>query len=79
MSPDEQAFKEWLEHPVTEWVHGLTRKFAEKQKAGFAETAWTSGEFNQRALDEARTRADCYLGLSETSYESWKAIDDSEA
>lgn len=79
MQPDEKAFKEWREHPVTEWVLGLTHKFADGQKAAVSEMMWTSGEVNQRLLDEARARADCYLGLSQSSYEDWKAIDDSEA
>lgn len=76
MQPDENEFKEWLVHPITEWVFGLMCQHGASQKDQWAEMAW-GGKLDPLLLCEARVRADCYLALPETTYEDWKAIDDS--
>ena len=76
MSPEE--FKEWREHPVTEWVFAQVEKFAGQQRERWAAAAWDKGDLMPEAFAEARTRADCYLSLSQSSFDDWKAIDDSE-
>ena len=77
-APDAETFREWQQHPVTEWVMALCRKQADTMKSRWADLAWTEG-LNETAFTEARVRADCYLALPESSFEDWKAIDDSEA
>ena len=76
--PSEAEFREWQEHPVTEWVFAQVAKFAGQQRARWAGHSWTSGELDPVAFAEARTRADCYMGLAQSSHDDWKAIDDSE-
>lgn len=79
MQPDEEMFKEWREHPVTEWIFGQIDKFSEQQKQRYADAVWDNGEARQELLTEARIRTDCYRALFETSLADWKAIDDAEA
>lgn len=79
MPVNEADFREWLGHPVTEWVLAQCGKFAAQQKDRWAALVWDQGEVDQALLNEARVRADCYLALSQSSLEDWKAIDDSEA
>lgn len=79
MQVSEEEFNEWRRHPVSEWVFGLVAKFADAQQAKVAQAAWQSGVADQAMLDEARFRADCYRGLSDSSFQDWKAIDDTDA
>lgn len=78
MQPSPEEFKEWLQHPVSEWVMGCVQKFATEQKQRWSNLAW-DGNLDAILLSEAKTRADCYQSLSQSSYEDWKAIDDSES
>lgn len=77
MTISEEEFEEWRQHPVTEWIFACIEKFAGEQKARWADIAWT-GKLDEILLMEARTRADCYMSLKESSHADWKAIDDSE-
>lgn len=79
MQPNAQEFDEWKGHPVTEWVFGLVAKFANEQQERWAKMAWESGELSPEAFAEARVRADCYLSLSQSSFDDWKVIDDTES
>lgn len=79
MQPDEEQFKDWLQQPVTEWVFALCKAHGEAMKGAWVTKAWESGELLPEAFLEARVRADCYADLATSSYEDWKAIDDSEA
>jgi hypothetical protein len=74
--PSEAEFKEWQDHPVTEWVFARVAAFAAQQRERWANAAWDSGELAPELFAEARVRADCYLSLSQSSYDDWKAIDD---
>lgn len=76
MEPED--YKEWLGHPVTEWIMGQMRAFADQQKAKWAELAW-KGDLDPLLLKEAQVRADCYRAIPESSFDDWRAIDDSEA
>jgi hypothetical protein len=78
VQPDERDFAEWCGHPVTEWIFAQVEKFAGQQKERWAGLAWDSGDLTPEAFAEARVRADCYLSLAQSSFEDWKAIDDSE-
>lgn len=78
MQPSPEEFREWTRHPVTEWVMACVDKFATEQKSRWSNLAW-DGNLSEILLTEAKTRADSYKALSETAYEDWKAIDDSEA
>lgn len=78
MQPDEQQFRDWLGHPVTEWVFACMRKQADAQKSKWSELAW-DGNLEPLLLNEAKVRADCYRALPDSAFEDWKAIDDSEA
>lgn len=78
MQPDKNDFAEWLQMPVTEWVLALCGKFSEQQKDRAATIMWDSGQADQAVLSEARLRADCYMALAQSTYDDWKAIDDSE-
>jgi hypothetical protein len=53
--------------------------FAGAQQAMWAALAWEKGELDPAAFNEARVRSDCYLALAQSTYEDWKAIDDTEA
>ena len=75
--PDEKEFRDWLGHPVTEWVLACVEKHAGALKDKWAEKAW-QGDLDPLLLNEARVRADCYLALADSAFEDWKAIDDSE-
>lgn len=79
MQPDAEQFKEWLQQPVTEWVFALCFKHAGAMRDLWATQVWESREISPEGLLEARVRADCYRALPESSFEDWKAIDDSEA
>lgn len=79
LRPNEADFKEWQGHPVTEWVMWQVAAFAAAQKAKWADMVWDKGDLDPAAFNEARVRADCYLALSQSSYDDWVAIDDSEA
>lgn len=79
MQPDAEQFKEWLGQPVTEWVFAACLKHADAMRGIWAAQVWESGEVDPQRLLEARVRADCYRALPDSSYEDWKAIDDSEA
>lgn len=79
MQPSAEQFSEWMQHPVTEWVFAACLKHAGALKGVWAGQVWESGEINPQALLEARVRADCYRALPESSFEDWKAIDDTEA
>lgn len=76
MQPSAQEFEEWQGHPVTEWVFRMVGKFANEQQGRWAKSAWDSGQLEAEAFVEARVRADCYLSLSQSSFDDWKAIDD---
>lgn len=78
VQPDEEEYREWLTHPVTEWVFACMKKQAEAQKAKWADMAW-KGDLDPLLLKEAQVRADDYLALPESSFEDWKAIDDTES
>ena len=77
--PDHEAFAEWRGHPVTEWIMQQMRAMAANQKAIWAESVWKDETLDPLLLREARVRADCYLAIPESTFEDWKAIDDSEA
>ncbi len=77
ISPEE--FAEWQQHPVTEWVMKAMLGHAEAQKSIWAELAWEKGHVDTQTLTEARVRSHCYLAIPESSYEDWKAINDTEA
>jgi hypothetical protein len=77
VQPDEEDYRDWLGHPVTEWVVACMNKQAAAQKAKWAEMAW-EGDLDPLLLNEARVRADCYLALPESSFADWKAINDTE-
>lgn len=79
MQPSKQEFEEWQGHPVTEWIFRLVGKFASDQQDRWAKMTWESGELQPEAFAEARVRADCYLSLSQSGFEDWKAIDDTES
>lgn len=78
VQPSPEDFAEWLQHPTTEWIVSCMQKFADQQKAMWADLAW-NGDLSEIMLTEAKTRADCYLAVPNSHYEDWKAIDDSEA
>lgn len=73
---DEEQFKDWLCHPVTEWVMGLCAKHGADMRDLWAAKAWDSGELLADEFKEARVRADCYADLATSSYNDWKAIED---
>lgn len=77
MQPTTEEFREWTRHPVTEWVMKCVEQFATEQKSRWSNLAW-DGNLDAILLTEAKTRADCYLSLSQSTYEDWKAIDDSQ-
>lgn len=77
MLPEEEDFREWQGHPVTEWVMDRMRAMAAAQKGKWAEMAW-QGNLDPALHREANVRADCYLAIPECTYEDWKAIDDSD-
>jgi len=79
MQPQPDEFKDWMGHPVTEWIFAQCVKAANGQKAKWADLAWQEGQLDPAIFNEARVRADCYLALPHSSFEDWKAIDDSEA
>ena len=79
MQPDAEQFKEWLEQPVTEWVLALCLKHSDAMQGRWGAMAWESGELNPQAFLEARVRADCYRDLAGSTFDDWKAIDDTEA
>lgn len=79
LQPNETDFKEWQGHPVTEWVFAMVGKFARQQQERWAQAAWDSGNLSPEAFAEARVRADCYKALSESSFDDWKVIDDTES
>lgn len=72
---NEDDFKEWLGHPVTEWVIGKMRAKAAQQQTLWADMAW-AGDLDPLLHNEAKIRADCYLAIPECTYEDWN---DSEA
>lgn len=74
VAPEE--FAEWRQHPVTEYVFDMMRKWADRQKAEWADLAWTNGEIDPLLLKEAQVRADCYRELPESSIEDWQAIEE---
>jgi hypothetical protein len=76
MRPEAEEFKEWLQHPVTEWALGLMTVWGEEQKTMWANMAWESGEVDQLALTEARVRSDCYTAIPSMPFEDWTAIED---
>jgi len=75
MQPSREDFDEWRQMPVTEWIFDLIANFGDRQKALWSEQAW-KGNLDPVLLAEAKTRADSYASLSETTYEDWLAIDD---
>tara|TARA_R100001086_G_scaffold180400_5_gene100188 strand:- start:10704 stop:10940 length:237 start_codon:yes stop_codon:yes gene_type:complete len=77
MKPSEDEYRDWLGHPVTEWVLACMKKAADSQKTKWAEMAW-DGDLDPMLHKEAQVRADCYAAMPESSYEDWEAIDDSE-
>lgn len=79
MQPDAEQFKEWLQMPVTEWVLQACLKHSEAMRDLWAAKVWETGEYSPEGLLEARVRADCYRDLAASSFEDWKAIDDTEA
>ena len=74
VSPEEWA--EWQQNPVTEYVLGLMRGWAERQKAAWADMAWREGDIDPLLLREAQVRADCYRELPDSSLEDWQAIEE---
>lgn len=79
MQPNAHEFEEWRQHPVTEWVFRMIGKFASEQQERWAKMAWESGQLDPEAFAEARVRADSYLSLSQSGFEDWKAINDTES
>lgn len=78
VQPNEDQFRDWMQHPVTEWVMALCAKHGLSMRDAWAAKAWESVELDEAAFLEARVRADCYADLATSSYEDWKAIDDSD-
>lgn len=72
--PEEEMFKEWLGHPVTEWIWDILRKQAAAQQGKWAQMAW-EGDLDPLLHREAHVRADCYLVLPDSTYEDWIAND----
>lgn len=52
-------------------------KAAAQQRDKWAGLAW-DGDLNPLLLNEARVRADCYGAIAGSSFDDWKAIDDTE-
>lgn len=77
--PEEAEYRDWLGHPVTEWVLARMASMAAQQKTRWAELAWEKGEVDPLLLCEARVRADCYRAIPDSTYDDWKALHDSEA
>lgn len=78
VQPEEDQFKDWMQHPVTEWVFSLCQKHGEAMRDAWARKAWESEQLLPEAFLEARVRADCYADIATSSFEDWKAIDDPE-
>lgn len=73
--PSEDDYKEWLGHPVTEWVLGRLLLQAEQQKELWAEMAW-QGNLDPLLHREALVRADCYKAIAESTYEDLHDTED---
>jgi hypothetical protein len=67
--------KKWhpTDEPVTQWVMAACAKAADDNKQAWVESSWESGQADQAALSEFRTRADAYRALEETNFEGWMA------
>lgn len=64
----------WKAHPVTEWVLKAVRTAALLQQEEWTRLSWEQGRADPLALTELRTRADSYVALDETPYETWAGL-----
>ena len=79
MQPNEDDFKEWRQNAVTEWVFKCVLRHAERQKRLWANEIWERGTDDPAYLVAAKTNAAAYADIAQSSYEDWKAIDDTES
>lgn len=76
MSVSKEEFADWQQHPVTEFVLKQMKAWAEVQQSEWAAIAWQKGEIDPLLLCEARTRADCYNEIPDSSLADWLAIEE---
>jgi hypothetical protein len=76
MSPEPEDYKDWLEHPVTEWVMAQMLGWAKLQKQRWADIAWDAEEVDPMLLREAQVRADCYESIPASPLEDWLSIEE---
>ena len=63
-----EDFREWREHPVTEWVLAALSAQATRQQAAWVQASWVQGASDPMLLTELRTRADAYEAIAQTDY-----------
>lgn len=76
MSVSSEEFADWQQHPVTEYVVGLMRRWAERQQAEWGAQAWDAENIDPLFLKEAKTRADCYRTIPDSTLEDWQSIEE---
>ena len=76
--PSEEEFDAWRDNPITRWVMRAALKAAEANREAWISASWDNGEADPALLGEYRTRADAYRALSETSYDKWLELNESD-
>jgi hypothetical protein len=79
MPPTAEEFARWRDDGVTQWVMRAVQTAAEQNKAAWMKASWENGAASPALLQELRTRADAYLALAESPYETWAEWNGDEA
>lgn len=77
---DDDAFEEWLAHPITELFFKCCGVWAEEAKAQWVSVSWEGGEANAELLARMRERARTLAEVKTVTLEQIKeAIDGTKA
>ena len=64
MKIDQDAFEEWMAHPITEALLKACEEWAEAEKSLWLAGSWDGGETNPVTLARMRARADAFTEIT---------------
>src|SRR5690349_4376101 len=78
ITPSQDEFDAWAEHPVTRFVAAAHEAAAEAVRQEWIDASWGASILDQNMLTRNQTRADAYQAFSTTGLEDYARFLESE-
>jgi hypothetical protein len=77
VTPSQDEFSAWAEHPVSRFVAAAFARAAEQQREAWVDQSWATGQADPNELAILRARADAYMAFLETGLERYVELNES--